>query len=844
MRKLNFLFYLLIFFACSSAVEKINGDFQVEWRLDKNQFGTNASHQATFIFQNDSDQTLTSGWKLYFNSVFLDVNARVLDDHFQIRHLAGDFFVLAGNDEESPALKPGQKLEISYTSTTPFFKNSHAPEGLILVKSNGSMTEIRDFKKSELTVDQLDKAVGKQGIIIPTAERIYKKNEIISELPNEEIPPFLPIPKSWKYLGEPLRIKNAGLGVLGDKVFEQAAKTVTQQIQVGYKPENDRSVKPIQIRIAKKESIPAEGYHLEIRDQRVLILASDPKGAFYGVQSFLALMPADFWEKPSNEILLPQIEIDDVPDYAYRGFFLDVARNFIPKESIFKLLDLMAFYKLNKFHFNLANDEGWRIEIPGLPELTDYASKRGVSEDESDMLWPFYGSGASADNKMGTGFYTVEDFKEIIQYADERFIEIIPEIGVPAHSRAAIKAMEKRFEKYKKSGNEEDGLKYRLIDPDDNSVYLSAQNFRDNTICVCQESTYSFYEKVVLEIKKMYESNQIPLKTWHTGGDEVPKGVWTDSPVCDQFLEENPDWPQSELLDYFRSRIEGFLKNEGIQLAGWEEVGLKESQGEIIPNERFANQDWMLYAWNSVPGWGGEDRAYQLANAGYPVIISSSANFYFDLAYDWDPREPGHVWSGVSDVYQAWKTVPRQLYLSHDLTIDGIPWPWEGQKSRFVELTPVGKRNIIGVQGQLWTETIRSVEMMEYYLFPKMLGLVERAWNGDPNWSNLTDRTTQLQKRNEEWNEFSNVLGQKEIPRLEAIFGGVNLRIPTPGLKKVGEEIWANVENPGLEIRWTSDGSIPSQESNLYTEKIPFQEGLKFRAFGPKGSASKVSSLD
>lgn len=844
MRKLNFLFYLLIFLACSSSVQKENEDFHVEWRLDENQIGTTTSHQATFILKNDSDQAIASGWKLYFNTVFLDINAKVLDDRFQIKHLAGDFFVLLGKDADSPALKPGQKLEISYTSNTPFLKNNHAPEGLILVESTGSHTEIRDFKKSVLTVDQLAKAVGDRGLIIPTAERIYKKNEIISELPSQEIPPFLPIPKSWKYLGEPLRIKNAGLGVLGDKEFEQAAKTVTQQIQVGYKPENDRSVKPIQIRIAKKESIPAEGYHLEIRDQRVLILASDPQGAFYGVQSFLALMPADFWEKPSNEILLPQIEIDDAPDYRYRGFFLDVARNFIPKESVFKILDLMAFYKLNKFHFNLANDEGWRIEIPGLPELTDYASKRGFSEDESAMLWPFYGSGASANSKMGTGFYTVEDFKEILQYANERFIEVIPEIGVPAHSRAAIKAMEKRYDKLMRSGNEEEGLKYRLIDPQDKSQYLSAQNFRDNTVCVCQESTYAFYEKVVLEIKDLYEQENLTLKTWHTGGDEVPRNVWTDSPECEEFLKGKNGLNQEDLGNYFRSRVGDFLKNEGIQLAGWEEVGLKESEGEIIPNERFANQDWMLYAWNSVPSWGGEDRAYQLANAGYQVIISSSANLYFDLAYDWDPREPGHIWSGVSDVYQAWKTVPGKLYLSHDQTVEGETWSWEDQKSRFAELTPEGKQNIIGVQGQLWTETIRSVEMMEYYLFPKMLGLVERAWNGDPSWSKMTDQITQLQKREEEWNEFSNVLGQKEIPRLESIFGGVNLRIPAPGLQRMGDEIRANVEYPGLEIRWTTDRSIPTKESNLYTEKIPFQKGLKFRVFSPKGNASKVSSLD
>lgn len=844
MRKLCFLVHLLILLACSSSVEKENGDIQVEWRLEKNQIGTNPTHQATFILTNNGRKPMVSGWKLYFNTIFLDVQVELADSQFQIRHLAGDFFVLMGKDGDTPSLKPGQKLEITYSSNTPFLKNSHAPEALVLVKKEGVQTEIHDFKKSKLTLTDLEKAVGDQGITIPTAERIFENNESIFSLDEREVPPFLPIPKSWNYHGSPLLVKNAGLGVLGDKIFEQAAKSVTRQIQVGYQPESDRSVKPIQIRIAKNDTIPAEGYHLEIRDQRVLILASDEPGAFYGVQSFLALMPADFWVKPSNEILLPQLEIDDAPDFAYRGFFLDVARNFIPKESVFKILDLMAFYKLNKFHFNLANDEGWRIEIPGLPELTDYASKRGFSEDESEMLWPFYGAGASEEHNLGSGFYTVEDFKEILQYADDRFIEVIPEIGVPAHSRAAIKAMEKRYEKYSQLGEEEEARKYRLLDPLDKTPYLSAQNYCDNTICVCQESTFAFYEKVVLEIKNMYQEQNLKLKTWHTGGDEVPRDVWTESPLCEKFLAESGGLTTSDLNSYFRSRIGDLLKDEGIQLAGWEEIGLKESNGRTVPFEEFSNRDWLLYAWNSVPGWGDEDRAYQLANAGYPVIISSSANFYFDLAYDWDPREPGHIWSGVSDTYQAWKTVPGQLYLSHDQTVDGKPWSWEEQKDRFTNLTEEGKGNIVGVQGQLWTETVRSVDMMEYYLFPKILGLVERAWNGDPTWTEMADSSSQLRKRAEEWNEFSNVLAQKEIPRLEVIFGGVNLRIPAPGLKKMGDDIWANVENPGLEIRWTSDGSIPTKESNLYTQKIPFQEGLKFRTFAPKGTASKVSTLD
>ncbi|SDD05843.1 hexosaminidase [Algoriphagus faecimaris] len=844
MRVIVLFTVIFLLFSCNPSEDLQAGELSVEWKLLENELTPRSSHKAAFILRNHTMKEIEEGWKLYFNTIFVSVSPEVSDDRFQIRHLAGDFFVLEGRGQKTPMIREGEKLEVTYASNNPFLKNSHAPEGLIFQERDGTFQEVSSYEKSALELKELIAVFGSTEVFIPTAEAIYEMNEEVFLLDKEHVPPFLPIPKSWEYLGEPLLIKNAGIGVLGDKAFEKAAKMVTKQIQLGYKPENDRSIKPLQIRIAKKEGIPSEGYHLEIRDRRVLILASDERGAFYGVQSFLALLPPGFWEQPSNEILLPQIEIDDAPDFGYRGLFLDVARNFIPKESIFKILDLMSFYKLNTFHFNLANDEGWRIEIKGLSELTDFGSKRGFSIDESTMLWPFYGSGAATNNGLGSGFYSVADFQEILRYADERMIEVIPEIGVPAHSRAAIRAMEKRYQHWIGKGNEEEANRYRLADPQDSSTYLSAQNFRDNTIAVCRESVYDFYEKVVSEIKSIYDEAGVPLKTWHTGGDEIPSGVWESSPLCDSFLVDQSHSSQHSLEKYFRLRVSEILAKYGLNTAGWEEIGLEEEEGEVVPVKKYATKGWSLYAWNAVPGWGSEDRAYKLANAGYPVVISSSANFYFDLAYNWDPREPGHTWSGVADMYQAWKAVPHKMYLSHDQTIDGKTWPWEEKQIDFEKLTEQGKKNILGVQGQLWTETIRSVEMVEYYLFPKMLGLVERAWNGDPEWSEAAEVKDMLKKRGQEWNIFSNVVGQNELPRLATIFGGVNARVPAPGLKKIAQEIWANVENPGLEIRWTDDGTVPSYKSKLYTEPLSYRPGLRFRAFNKKGKGGHVSMME
>jgi hexosaminidase len=815
-----------------------------KWELQENRFENPEFHRANLTLSNENLSDLESGWKLYFNSVCISVNTQVETEPFQIRHLQGDFFVLEGKNS-SPTIKPGEEISITYQSRGPFLKNSYAPEGLIFQNADGTHVEIQKYQVEKISLGKFAEMAAATALPIPTAARIYSQNEGLTLLPKELLPPFLPTPKSWKYTGETLKIKNAGLAVVGIPEFAEASKFLLLAIKKGYQPIVNKAEAPIQIRIVKSEDIPEEGYNISIAKRLVFISASSPKGALYGVQSFLAMMPADFSTRTSEEFILPQVEIEDFPAYSYRGFFLDVARNFQPKSQIFKLLDLMSLYKLNVFHFNLANDEGWRLQIPGLPELTEFGSKRGFTGDESEFLWPYYASGADPSlSKTGTGFYSVADFQEILAYAKGLHIEVIPEFGVPAHSRAAILAMERRYHKLLKSGKASEALQYRLAEDNDQSNYLSAQNFKGNTVCVCQESTYAFYEKLVSEVKGMYQSAGVELKNWHTGGDEVPRGVWTASPVCRDFLAANPEFKLEDLNDYFRSRTASILKKYRLEMGGWEEIGQTHAGDSVAPNPKFAAQNWRLYAWNAVAGWGSEDMAYRLANAGYPVVICSSANFYFDLAYDWDPNERGHTWSGVTDMYQAWKTVPGKLYLSPDQTIEGKDWSWQKARESFTNLTAEGKKNIIGVSGQLWTETVKSPEMLEYYLFPKMLGYIERAWVGDPSWSQEESETEMKFKRLEEWNVFANLIGQKEIPRLENLRAGFNHRIPKPGVIVKDGMIYANVQTPGLIIRYTQDGSEPSESSATYSMPISHKGGEQFRVFSKSGNAGGAIILD
>lgn len=839
MNKIYSILLVLLLFS-TSAWSQVS----VKWELLENRFENPEFHQAKLTLTNESGVEIQAGWKLYFNSVFISVNAEVKTEPFRIKHLQGDFFVLE-SETQSPSIPSGKQISITYQSRGPFLKNSYAPEGLIFLDSEGNHFEVKDYETQVISVKELSEMAKNTTLPIPTLERIYKENEGLSLLPLDQLPPYLPSPKSWKYTKPVLKVKNAGLAVVGAPEFVEASKFLLLTIKDAYKPNINKAEAPIQIRIVKMAELPEEGYKIKIVDRRVLISASSPKGALYGVQSFLAMMPADFSTKSSDEFILPQVEIEDEPTYSYRGFFLDIARNFQPKSQIIRLLNLMSTYKLNVFHFNLANDEGWRLDIPGLPELTEFGGKRGFSEDESEFLWPYYASGADpATSKSGTGFYTVADFQEILAHAKALNIEVIPEFGVPAHSRAAILAMEKRYRKLLIAGKTAEALQYRLAEDDDQSRYLSAQNFRGNTVCVCQESTYAFYEKLVTEVKAMYQSAGVELVNWHTGGDEVPRGVWTASPVCQDFLAKNPDLKLEELNDYFRSRAAAILKKNGLSMGGWEEIGQTHVGNSVEPNSKFAKENWRLYAWNAVAGWGGEDMAYKLANAGYPVVICSSANFYFDLAYDWDPEERGHTWSGVADMYQAWKTVPGKLYLSHDQTIEGDEWNWTEVQNKFTQLTPEGKKNIIGVSGQLWTETVKSPDMLEYYLFPKMLGYIERAWGGDPTWSEAKTEEEMKSKRQEEWNVFANLIGQKEILRLEKMGEGFNHRIPKPGVMVKDRMIYVNVQTPGLVIRYTRDGSEPTVNSTIYSGPISYSGGEKFRVFSPSEKAGQTALLD
>ena len=479
------------------------------------------------------------------------------------------------------------------------------------------------------------------------------------------------------------------------------------------------------------ERVPAAKpgwYRITVGDP-LKVEAADEDGAFW------AAVTLENLRRNAGESAVPAAVIEDWPDLPYRGIMLDVSRNFTGKEDLKKLIDLMAHYKLDYLHLHLGDDEGWRVEIEGLPELTSYGAFRGIpvlkedgTIDEKDALMPAYSGSLDRNDTAspGNGYYTKADYIDLLRYAWERRIRVIPEFDTPGHSRAAIKAMDYRT---RTTGDRT----FLLSEPEDTSRYLSAQDYTDNALNVAFPSTYAFLDKVFDGIIALYREAGVPLEAVHVGGDEVPDGAWEGSPACQALMQEKGMTDIAQLKDYFISRVLDIAEAKGVKLAGWQEVAqhLSPATFERLKKNLFFTNLWAVSR-------GRDVLAYEFANEGVPVVLSNAPNFYFDLAYNDSKLERGHSWSGFVDERRCFSFLPYDIYRSvrwddhrkiRDISHDG-----EGKPV----LTPAGKPFIIGVQGQLWTETIRSFDHVTYYLFPKAAGLVERGWNAEPSWETAT----------------------------------------------------------------------------------------------------------
>ena len=525
---------------------------------------------------------------------------------------------------------------------------------------------------------------------------------------------------------------------------------------------------------------------------------------------------------------------------------LDIGRNFKSKQAILRLLDQMAKYKMNKFHFHLSDDEGWRIEIPGLPELTEIGSKRCHDLTEQTCLLPQLGSGPDS-NTSGSGYLSRQDYIEIIKYAKARFIEVIPEIDMPAHARAAIVSMEARYNRLMKEGKAQQANEFRLVDPTDTSNTTTVQFYnRLSYLNPCLDSSKRFVNKIIDEIASMHIEAGQPLTTWHFGGDEAKnihlgsgyqdlqlkekvafKGIidqsnedhpWAKSQACQAFISKGIVKQIEHLPSYFAEQVSTIIKEHGIDhMQAWQD-GMKHADSA----KSFAVDKVTVNFWDTLY-WGGADSVNEWANKGYQVIISNPDYVYLDMPYEVNPKESGYYWATrYNDERKIFTFAPDNLPQNAETSLDrdGNPFTAKGT---------LNWSGAYGLSAQIWTEDIRSDNKMEYMAFPRLLAVAERAWHqADWELSYQKDREfiqgkTQYvdqQKLRQDWVRFANLVGQRELAKLDLM--GIDYRLPIPGAKIENNQLNANIVFPGLIIEYSKDNG---KNWHRYTDPVTIKKG-------------------
>lgn len=708
-------------------------------------------------------------------------------------------------DEFAP-LAPGDSMRITFLCTYKLDRNSHVPEGTYWVETvDGKEGSPLPVALKALPLPSPESMSG-----YPDATKIYESNLRLAGAPALVQSDILPSVKKVVAIEGDNVVLEGKVALAFPENFAGEAKLLKEKLTglYGLEVVGNASVKIVlEELLDRKEAVNDEYYTINIGDNLIKISAATPHGIFNGTQTLLSML-----KDKQTPYLLEAVSIRDYPDLAYRGQMIDIARNFTAPENLKKLVDIFASYKLNVLHFHFCDDEAWRLEIPGLEELTAVGSRRGHTTDESQCLYPCYDGGYDPDAKtVGNGYYSREEFIDLLKYAAERHVRIVPEIESPGHARAAIVSMKARYNKYFETDPGK-ATEYILSEPEDTSRYVSVQYYTDNVMNVALPSTYRFMEKVIQELNAMYQEAGLSLSTVHLGGDEVPRGVWMGSPKCQELMKEKGMTKAHDLSEYFITQMADVMQKNGLKFSGWQEVALGHTEEA---HQQLRGQAAGVYCWNTVPG--SDEVVYQTANNGYPVILCNVGNFYMDMAYNGHPDERGLDWGGYVDESVSFSMLPFSIYRSLRVDMAGNPIDLNNAEKGKTALTEIGKKHIMGVQGQLFAETIRSFDGVEYLLFPKILGLAERGWNAHPVWENLSGVREQ-QAFNQALALYYEKISKSEMPYWAK--HGINFRLPQPGLLVKDGNLYANVAIDGAEIRYTTDGSEPTAQSTLWKEPV------------------------
>ena len=802
----------------------------IEWECLSN-FAGDGIFEARLNLRNVSGQPIAPGWQLCFNAC-----RKVLPDTvtpgFAITHVNGDLFRLTAlADTPWPE---DETFDITYQARFWVISVTDAPLGFYLLPQEGGVVDLGDprilpFARVEQRMRHVEDRV-------PTANAAQRHadNASLHLLPEEQVGRITPRPVSARFGADRCRLGSGTRITHGADLASEAAflRALLDALPPGATPTAQVVLETGPVPL---DAPGGEAYQLDIGADAVVLRGAAAHGVFNAIQTLRQLVEAD-GSLPCGRVL-------DAPRFAYRGMMLDVARHFAGADTVLRLLDCMAAYKLNRFHFHLTDDEGWRLPITALPELTEVGARRGVSADGSPCLPPSFGSGADVAASPGSGHYTHDEFIAILRHAHARHIEVVPEFNMPGHARAAVMAMRVRHDRLLAAGDLDAAWAYRLDDPDDASTYESVQLWHDNVICIALPSVDRFIDTVVTEVKNLFRQAGVPLRAIHTGGDEVPSGAWIDSPLCRARMLERGWTDVAQLRFDFVARCRAILASHGLAFAGWDDTALiHDSGGAPAPEPRFAGPDFHAYVWNNAWGSGQEDIAYRLANAGYSVVLSNAANLYFDLACAKDPEEPGYYWAGFVGLRQAFAFCPldQGAVPAHDPMGRRVP------DALLARLEKLDGGRIAGLQGQLWGENAHSRARIEYMVAPRLLALAERAWSPDPGWRLIADPRERAARIDADWNEFANRLGRRELPRLDRAPLAWDYRLPPPGVLVQAGRIHANLALPGLALRYTFDGSAPTAASPRYAEPLGIPRDARIftiASFDTRGRSSRSATI-
>jgi hexosaminidase len=520
------------------------------------------------------------------------------------------------------------------------------------------------------------------------------------------------------------------------------------------------------IHFALVENLKKEAYELNVKPAGVDIKASSPEGFFYGYQTLLQMLPSSIYSSSYQaglKLKLNGVSIKDQPRFGYRGLLLDVGRYYLPIGYIKKTIDQLSIHKMNTLHWHLTEDQGWRIEIKKYPKLTEIGSIR--KESSLGHL-----SENQGDGKPHGGFYTQDEIRDLVAYAQTKHVTIVPEIEMPGHSLAALAA-------YPELGCT--GGPYEV---------KSKWGVEEQIYCPT-EKTFEFLENVLTEVMDLFPSQYI-----HIGGDEAPKTTWKNSTFCQDLIKNGNLKDENGLQSYFIKRIDKFVSSKGRKIIGWDEI----LEGGLSPNA-------------TVMSWRGMEGGIEAAKQKHDVIMATSTHLYYDYYQSKSPLEPLAI-GGLITLEKAYSLEP-------------VP----------AELNIEEKKYIKGVQALLWTEYVSNAEIAEYMLYPRLAAAAEIAWSDEKkDYPNFKARiNTQLERYQFMAVNYSKAIYDLDYELVKTKTGDYAIKI--------------NSDAPNSQIKYTTDGSEPNENSFVYSQaKAPLlinNPNLQAKLFSKTGSVlGRVSS--